>query len=922
MFNKAINFRASGAPNISYPTENEPGNGAALLHRYAIADDGCVEFLLRKDGDLSAVLKYSDDSSVTLDIRCSPEHLHAIRTGDREFAAQYFSGAYIKVAKNDHGLPIAVSICHRGEGGGGKLADLPLDQRQGLERALDQIETELNFVSIHIAQEKNDVIGNLLSVEARLNNIEEFIPGDPLLFQALVNFHRCYADYLSTFELEDRGAQHQRIAVRVENKLKNAKQEEAWRIPSMAPPLPSASSEFELDSGPSAKRQKMDVDLLSNLWPSNEDIYQTVAEHTVFIRTVNGGEGSGCLFQDHDGQTKLLTAAHVMNAQNQHDADQAYCAGRSLMICAGSDIASHDASIRTVVDRSFARMQGLPLGDPGKVQRGDTVYLCGMPFQSTSPHVHEGKISLIERDPSGKFHMKIDGTAVPGMSGGPIVAIQDGQAVLIGMIASESFDPKDGFGHAVAELERHLRAIEALQTTQVKQQEAIWTAIKSNPAFTTIPPGSLYLADLHSIHGYSQEHFALIRDRLSEARLLNVDNTVNFSQLSLAAVRNAMRDLELPAAPVTKLLEHLSTLSADKPWEQPGIGDHFWPFGYVHPGYARSLWQQLRQDGLLNQYGCPTDRVTEDEVRVSLKNLAAQLVFDRLKATDFSGKTAESSTEDESTYAGDPLAAAANVVLSLKNSLSTNIVKGYFVADILDVQSRTLVFPGGYRAEPQSSFGISDSSEFSILRGPRYYETGHRPPKIAGNTTPPMTIGTKTFTRCSYHHIIPQTYMQFLFDRGYAQGNLREIFKRLVRHSGPSDLEKDDWVDAPFNFFHGPVGSERTNDPGELRETVRPLSFPQDRWARLTEVAKKIKEWLENTTTYDTQKQQLEQRMQTLNRVNADASRAEFEKQWLNQEKAVITECMRVLSDITSLDAHSNPDDWGLSHEGKAFLKT
>lgn len=826
MFNAAASIRSSGVSRIPQTNENVLENDATLLRRYALADDQCVEFLLRKDGDLSAVLKYSDDSSVALDIRCSPGHLHAIRTGDHELAARYFSGAYIVVVKNDHGLPIAVSIYQRGEGGGGKLADLSPEQQQGLKRELDQIETELHRVSNLIAQRKNNVPDRLRSLEDRLDQMEEHIPGEPLFFQAVANFHRCYADYLSTFDLEDKGVQHRCIAECFENKLANAQSTEAWRIPSMAPPLPSASS-------PALE----DDDLLSNFWLSDEDIYQTVAEHTVFIRKTNGGEGAGCLFQDHDGQTKLLTAAHVMNAGNQHDADQAYCADRSLMIGAGSDITSHDASIRTVVDRSFVSMHGLPLGDPSRVRRGDTVYLCGMPFQSTSPHVHEGKISLIEREPSGRFHMKIDGTAVPGMSGGPIVAIQDGQAVLIGMIASESFDPIRGFVDAQNRLHLQL-ADQAVRNHHAEEYQEDWAAmIRSTPTFTQIRQGQLHDADLAG-KGYTKDHFNAIWEELFQSGILTADGEVIGSSVSESAVESAVYRIALPPNPTQATARFLERIRNEQ--EQLKEGAHIPELGYVTPSYTKALITALRDAEILDAGG-HVGEFTEDGISTALKRVVTLLFLKHLESQHrHATMTAGQAPRPEG--ADDPLDSYANVGLTLANSLSTNIVKGYFVADILAAEN-----PSSSLNSMMDVDGGND--DFPITRFASGFKTDDRPkpPKTVGKfelptNMAPVRINGQEFP-CDRHHIIPQTHMQLLYDIGYATN--KRIFQDLLGVPHDVEVEKDEWVWAPFNLFLGPNGSAcRSDNPKENEpETRRPASFPKTKWGHVHQAAQWLREY-------------------------------------------------------------------------------
>ena len=79
-----------------------------------------------------------------------------------------------------------------------------------------------------------------------------------------------------------------------------------------------------------------------------------------------------------------------------------------------------------------------------KLYEGMNVYFAGFPLGNDKITFHQGSISSLSND-QGIEEFTIDGTVVPGNSGGPVVAIHEDQLYLIGVITAEvsDFSPED-----------------------------------------------------------------------------------------------------------------------------------------------------------------------------------------------------------------------------------------------------------------------------------------------------------------------------------------------------------------------------------------------------------------------------------------------------------------------------------------------
>lgn len=75
-----------------------------------------------------------------------------------------------------------------------------------------------------------------------------------------------------------------------------------------------------------------------------------------------------------------------------------------------------------------------------ELQVGMKIFFAGYPLGQATATFHKGIISSISKDDQGIIRFTIDGTVVPGNSGGPVVLQYAGNLYLIGVITSEIVD--------------------------------------------------------------------------------------------------------------------------------------------------------------------------------------------------------------------------------------------------------------------------------------------------------------------------------------------------------------------------------------------------------------------------------------------------------------------------------------------------
>lgn len=102
-----------------------------------------------------------------------------------------------------------------------------------------------------------------------------------------------------------------------------------------------------------------------------------------------------------------------------------------------------DCGIFKVKDNDFNTMSDLILFTDA-VEPGEKVYFGGFPLTQDDPTFHSGVISSTS-EKNGMSFFTIDGTVVPGNSGGPVFILQDNRLKLVGIISYQiaDFSPED-----------------------------------------------------------------------------------------------------------------------------------------------------------------------------------------------------------------------------------------------------------------------------------------------------------------------------------------------------------------------------------------------------------------------------------------------------------------------------------------------
>jgi hypothetical protein len=148
------------------------------------------------------------------------------------------------------------------------------------------------------------------------------------------------------------------------------------------------------------------------------------------------------------------------------------------------------------------------------------------------------------------------------------------------------------------------------------------------------------------------------------------------------------------------------------------------------------------------------------------------------------------------------------------------------------------------------------------------------------------------------HDILPQTYMQFLYDKMSDHPRYRQTLLTVCKRD---HIERDEFIYAPFNLFIGPDGSFRCDDPKEGIEAHRPQHFSEANWEVLEQIGQTLSKW-SNFTVYG----------------------GMTEKEFRKAENSVISKCAHLLQKITNQDRdvihQTVEDDWAMK-QGKLYLR-
>lgn len=237
--------------------------------------------------------------------------------------------------------------------------------------------------------------------------------------------------------------------------------------------------------------------------------------------------GSGILAKHEKFGPVIITVVHVAkNGADVHLADKKIPLGTQIEHHTGSNVMLFKPDeISSYADESLPIMR-----ENAQLKIGEKVYFGGYPFGVKKAHFHTGSVSYIGRD--GQF--SIDGTAVPGMSGGPVAIERNGKLYVVGVINAETFKELDGFKKSFSEidLQRDSKEIEDQHRTEtLKDIETYREGLKKTKTRRTFPKRGFRIDPLTD---QLREDFSLfdnIWDDLNKAGVISCEGYVNEQML-------------------------------------------------------------------------------------------------------------------------------------------------------------------------------------------------------------------------------------------------------------------------------------------------------------------------------------------------------------------------------------------------------
>lgn len=158
---------------------------------------------------------------------------------------------------------------------------------------------------------------------------------------------------------------------------------------------------------------------------------------------------------------------------------------------------------------------------------GEIVYFGGYPFKETGARLHRGYISYIGENGT----IGIDGVAVSGMSGGPVAVERMGKLFVVGIIASETFDPLEGFSRALDTMYGDQNDMSLRQEFAQDVKRQIKEASLTSAGFTKIPRGQLYIPSLEHLKSSDPDCFLNIWDDLNGSEVIGSDGGIDSTKV-------------------------------------------------------------------------------------------------------------------------------------------------------------------------------------------------------------------------------------------------------------------------------------------------------------------------------------------------------------------------------------------------------
>lgn len=186
--------------------------------------------------------------------------------------------------------------------------------------------------------------------------------------------------------------------------------------------------------------------------PTRKEIYEGIDDFICQIKTSKGTATGFCI-----GRNLILVPFHVVElvigekiseTQAKYEVKPIRCIYQGISYEADwytlnpNTALALDCAIFTINDVDFPQMPDIPLFTD-EIKPGEKVYFGGFPLTQEEPTFHGGIVSSVSQK-NGLSHFTIDGTVVPGNSGGPVFVLQDNSLKLAGIISYQiaDFDPE------------------------------------------------------------------------------------------------------------------------------------------------------------------------------------------------------------------------------------------------------------------------------------------------------------------------------------------------------------------------------------------------------------------------------------------------------------------------------------------------
>lgn len=249
-------------------------------------------------------------------------------------------------------------------------------------------------------------------------------------------------------------------------------------------------------------------------------ISEALHRFIVLIKT-DSQKGSGVLVKDNKLGYVFITVKHVVTpgatayiegVEISLDCLKWYESGSDILLFAIDDI--FEDQDEAAIPMTLVNAQ---------LQIGEKVYFGGYPFNEMRARLHMGHISSIGR----KGEISIDGVAVPGMSGGPIAVERNGRLVVIGAVASETFDPIEGFPRALGRMYADQSDAQVRSEFARNLKEESWEHMLSDPQFTKITRENLYIGWLDHLRESDPDCFKNMWDDLNKRGVISDDGGID-----------------------------------------------------------------------------------------------------------------------------------------------------------------------------------------------------------------------------------------------------------------------------------------------------------------------------------------------------------------------------------------------------------